>query len=94
MSVGTIHCIVADPTAGIVYDVSADYREFCAHAHDSRREHLCELTLRARPMQKPEVSLKVCDIAAVPTPVLVAIQTKLRALLAQPLTAARSLPAR
>lgn len=92
MSVATIHCIVADPATAIVYDVSADYRECCSRSHDSRGEHLCELTLRARPMQEPEMEPTVCDIAAVPTPVLVAIQTKLRTLLGQqamvlPLTA-------
>jgi hypothetical protein len=81
MPVETIHCVVADTTKGIVYDVAADYREWCPHAHDSRRVHLCELTLRARPMQEPDMSSTACDIAAVPTPVLVAIQTKLRALL-------------
>lgn len=81
MPAGTIQCVVADTTTGIVYDVSADYREWCIHAHDSRREHLCELTLRARPMQEPDTSSTACDLAAVPTPVLVAIQTKLRALL-------------
>ena len=82
MSARNVHCIVTDQATAIVYDVSADYRESCSHSHDSRMTHLCELTLRTRPLQAPEVSLTVCDIAAVPTPVLVAIQTKLRALLA------------
>ncbi len=84
MSGRNVHCIVADQTTATVYDVAADYRESCSHSHDTRREHLCELTLRARPMQEPEVPSTVCDIAAVPTPVLVAIQSKLRALLAEP----------
>jgi len=80
MSAGRIRCTVTDPTTATVYDVSADYREACSYAHESRSEHLCDLTIRARPMQEPEVSLTVCDIAAVPTSVLVVIQTKLRAL--------------
>ena len=78
MSVHRIRCTVADPTRAIVYDVAADYRETCGHSHDSQGEHLCELTLRARPMQKAEVPSTVCDIAMIPTSVLVAIQTKLR----------------
>lgn len=77
MSVHRIRCTVADPTTAIVYDVAADYRETCG-SHDSHGEHLCALTLRARPMQKAAVPSTVCDLAMIPTSVLVAIQTKLR----------------
>jgi hypothetical protein len=78
MSVHSIRCTVADPTTAIVYDVAADYRETCGRSHDSQGAHLCELTLRARPMQKVAVPSTVCDIAMIPTAALVAIQTRLR----------------
>lgn len=75
-----VNCSVADPATNTIYDVSADYRETCLHAHDSRSEHLCELTLRARPMRDPEMPSTACDMAVIPTSVLVAVQTKLRGL--------------
>lgn len=83
MAARNIQCIVADQATAVVYDVSADYRDVCSYSHDSRMAHLCQLTVRARPLLEPEVSLTACDIAAIPTPVLVAIQTELRVLLGE-----------
>lgn len=82
MSTRNVRCTVTEPTTETVYDVDANYRGVCSNLHDTRREHLCDLTLRTRPIQEPDGPFTVCDIAAVPTPVLVAIQTRLRAILA------------
>jgi hypothetical protein len=82
----TLHCTVADPAGFILYDVAAYYRKSCFHPHDSQGEHLCELSLTARPMREPAVPSTVCDIVTIPTTVLVAIQTKLRDLLGQSAT--------
>lgn len=84
-----VRCTVTEPTTETVYDVDANYRGGCPYSHDTRQEHLCDLTLRARPMHKPAVPFTVCDIAAVPNPVLVAIQVRLRAIVAR---AATTLP--
>ncbi len=83
-----VRCPVTDPTMGRVYDVDANYRDVCPSAHDTREEHLCDLTLRVRPMDEPDAPFTVCDLAAVPTPVLVAIQGRLREILARAETTA------
>ena len=86
MSTRNVRCTVTEPTTGTVYDVDANYRGVCSYRHDTQAEHLCDLTLRARPMQEPDAVFTVCDIAAVPTPALVAIQTRLRAILGRAAT--------
>jgi len=83
MSTRNIRCTVTEPTTGIAYDVDANYRCPCSSGHDARQEHLCDLTLRARPVEASDGLFTVCDLAAVPTPVLVAIQARLRAILAR-----------
>ena len=83
-----LHCTVTAPETGSVYDVDAYYRDICSRGHDTREEHLCDLTLRLSPMQEPNALFTVCDLAAVPTPALVAIQGRLRALLAPAASAA------
>lgn len=76
-----IRCTLTEPTTGTVYDVEATYRDRCAYSHDAGREHLCDLTLRTRPIQEPDEPFTLCDITTVPTPVLVAVQTRLHAIL-------------
>jgi hypothetical protein len=83
MPTGNIRCTVTEPTTGTTYEVDASYRRFCSYAHDAREEHLCYLTLRAGPVEAPDAPFAVCDLATVPTPVLVAVQGRLRALLAR-----------
>ena len=89
MSTRNVRCTVTESTTGTVYDGDANYRGVCPYSHDTQREHLCDLTLRARPMHTRAVPFTVCDVAAVPTPVLIAIQTRLHAILAR---AATTLP--
>lgn len=81
-----VRCTVTEPTTGTVYDVDANYRDVCFDAHDTREEHLCDLTLRVGPRDEPDAPFTVCELAAVPTPVLVAIQGQLRAILARAAT--------
>ena len=87
-STRNVRCTVTEPTTGTVYNVDANYRGVCSYAHDTREEHLCDLTLRVGPMDEPDAPFTVCDLAAVPTPVLVAIQGRLRAILARAATTA------
>jgi len=83
-----LHCTVTAPETESVYDVDAYYRDTCSRGHDAREEHLCDLTLRLSPMNEPNALFTVCDLATVPTPVLVAIQGRLRTLLASASSAA------
>jgi hypothetical protein len=75
-----VRCTFTEAETDSVYDVEANYRDVCSSAHDTREEHLCRLTLRVRPMLQPDGRFTVCDLATVPTSVLVAIQGRLRAL--------------
>jgi len=84
MPTRNVRCIVTEPSTEIAYDVDANYRCVCSYGHDTREEHLCDLTLRAGPVDKPDERCAVRDLAAVPTPVLVAIQSRLRVILAGP----------
>lgn len=69
-----VRCTVTERTAGTAYDDARNYRCVCSYGHDTREEHLCDLTLRAGPVENPDARF-TGDLAPVATPVLAAIQT-------------------